>query len=147
MLRPDDEAPDTPNARLPADWQQKCLQPDFDDSAWEEVTGAVSQSPPRKATGSPTRLYLRRTFTIDNPNYTQLRLRFLGARGQVAEVYLNGTLVAELAEGPRKGYGTVTLKPEANALLRRGANCLAVYCYSDEGKSLSVDVGLEATDY
>jgi len=138
---------DTPQAAGPAGWQQKCLQADFDDSAWPEQTGPVEYRPPRNGPDGPSHLYLRRTFTVDDKEYTAVRLRFLGARGQKAEIHLNGVLLAELLESPRSGYTAVALQPAAVALLRRGENVLAVHCSHPEGRPLTFDVGVEATAY
>jgi len=118
------------------------LQPDFDDAAWKPAKGPFRLGPDREAEDKSCRLYLRHVFELDIPAST-LRLTYTGDKGQSAKVYLNGVLVATLFDGNRRGRATIPLNSHVVFALRMGKNCLAVRCDNEDGRSVTVDIGLQ----
>jgi hypothetical protein len=132
-----DAAPD-----LPKGW----FTPGFDDAAWADSPGPM-HAVRGKGTAWTTRdILLRRTFTLSEPNYAELRLKLRSEEGQVVRVYLNGVLVAEAFDGARRGYASIPLDNEAAGLLRKGENCLAVHGTSAAGQRQNLDLGLEGVE-
>ena len=118
-------------------------EPGFDDSAWQATPGPM-QARRGKATAWNTRhILLRRTFVLPDPHYSHLRLTLKSVKGQTAEVYLNGVLVARAVDAQRRRYAPIPLDAKAPSLLRKGKNCLAVHATNAGGKGQSLDLGLQ----
>jgi hypothetical protein len=115
----------------------------FDDSAWAAGPGPIRAGKGKGTSWQKRHILLRKTFTLGDETHARLRLKLQAAKGQVAKVYLNGVLVAELVGATRRGYTAVPLAAKAAGLLKRGANCLAVHGRSDSAKGQSLDIGLD----
>jgi hypothetical protein len=85
-------------------------------------------------------IWLRRTVDLPVPagNLTAPHLRV--HHDDDAQVYLNGTLVAELP-GANSGFTYVPLTGAARAALRVGKNTIAVHAHQTRGGQF-IDVGL-----
>ena len=129
---------DTPPT-LPKDW----FTPGFDDSAWANAPGPMHAGKGKGTEWTTRDILLRRTFALAEPSYTALRLKLRSEKGQVARVYLNGTLVAEAHDGARGGYASIPLDGEAARLLKSGRNTLAVHCANTAGQRQGLDLGME----
>jgi hypothetical protein len=106
-------------------------QPDFDASAWK--TGPAPLGP-NGATrlGFVAKLWIRRTFEVPADRVASQPLVSMRNIG-LAEVYLNGRLVAKPGEFSYQ-FRTIAVRPEAGAL-RPGKNLLAVHCAHDRGEA------------
>jgi len=118
-------------------------KPGFDDSAWPACPGPMQSRRGKGTVWSSRHILLRKAFVLSEPDYSQLRLKLLSQRGQVAEVHLNGVLVARAFEGARRRYAVVPLGGGAASLLKKGRNCIAVHCSNAGGRGQSLDVGLQ----
>jgi glycosyl hydrolase family 2 len=114
----------------------------FDDSAWTAGTsgfGARDMRFARVGTEWKTSdIYLRRTIEVPSTPLAAPHLRVF--HDDDAQVYLNGTLVAEL-QGANAGFAYVPLSGAARAALHPGKNALAVHTHQNRGGQF-IDVGL-----
>jgi hypothetical protein len=120
------------------DW----TEPEFDDSAWESGLGVLgSENTPgavvRTLWTTPD-IWARHRFECAALPDGQLLLHI--HHDEDAEVYLNGVLVAELP-GYTTDYTVVPLPAQAQIVLRRGGNLLAVHC-RQTGGGQCIDAGL-----
>jgi hypothetical protein len=123
-----------PGAAPPKGWPD----PKFGDGGWKKVPGPIKGN-----VWKGKQILLRRAFEVDDPDVPRLRLLLKLGRGHTADVYLNGTLVAEVvrAESPRS-YGRIVLSDGATDRLKKGRNVLAIHCEAEKKGEL-VDAGLE----
>jgi hypothetical protein len=119
------------------------FDPAFDDRSWQSGPsgfGAMDTRFARVGTEWKTAdIWLRRTVDLPVPGQLlspQLRVY----HDDDAQVYLNGTLVAELT-GANSGFTYVPLTAAARAALRQGKNTLAVHAHQTRGGQF-IDVGL-----
>jgi hypothetical protein len=121
---------------------EKWFQPEFNDSGWlqgrggfgrEKTPGAVNRTPWTSAD-----IWLRRTFQL--PTVRRNGLMLLVHHDEDVEIYLNGVLAAQAA-GYTTAYEELAILPAALAVLRPGANVLAVHCRQTMGGQY-IDVGL-----
>lgn len=123
-----------------AGWEQ----PDFDASAWSRGPGGFGTAGTPGAVvateWSGPEIWLRRSFPWKG-ELPEGELYLRVHHDEDAEVWLNGTRVAEL-EGYTTSYTLVALGPEARGLLRQGVNTLAVHCRQTGGGQY-IDLGLE----
>src|SRR5258708_7460653 len=114
----------------------------FDDAAWQSGTGGFGAPDTRFArVGTEWKtadIWLRRTVDLPAGNLTAPHLRIF--HDDDAQVYVNGTLVAELP-GANAGFSSVPLTGAARAALRPGKNIIAVHAHQVRGGQF-VDVGL-----
>ncbi len=82
-------------------------------------------------------------FALDTADYVALRLRFRSPRDAHTQVFLNGTLVANILRGQRSGYAKIELDESALSLLRPGANAIRVVGTSVGADNNALDVGLD----
>jgi hypothetical protein len=120
------------------------FDPAFDDAAWQSGPGGFGAMDTRFArVGTEWKtadIWLRRTVDLPVPagNLTAPHLRV--HHDDDAQVYLNGTLVAELP-GANSGFTYVPLTGAARAALRAGKNTIAVHAHQTRGGQF-IDVGL-----
>jgi len=116
--------------------------PEFDDSSWTTGTsgfGAPTTFFARVGTEWKTPdIWLRRTIEIPSATLTEPHLRIF--HDDDAQVYVNGTLAAELP-GANSGFAYVPLSGAARAALRSGKNTLAVHTHQNRGGQF-IDVGI-----
>jgi hypothetical protein len=124
-------------------WQD----PGFDDLSWlqglggfgtEGTPGAVART-----TWDTPEIWIRRSFSLTDEAQTALpdaRLFLRVHHDEDAEVYLNGTEIAELA-GHSTGYLLVPMAGEPASLLRAGENTLAVHVRQTRGGQY-IDLGI-----
>jgi hypothetical protein len=111
---------------------------EFDDSAWKKAPGPIKGN----VWGS-AQILLRRVFEVDEPDVPRLRVLLKLGRGHTADVYLNGTRVAEVVRGESpRSYARIVLSDGATDLLKKGRNVLAVHCTAEK-KGEIVDAGLD----
>jgi hypothetical protein len=135
--------------RAPQTWRYTTTQPPsnwsdstFDDSTW--TTGSSGFGSPdtrfaRVGTEWKTSdIWLRRTIDIPNETLTAPHLRVF--HDDDAQVYVNGTLVAEL-QGANSGFAYVPLSGAAREALRSGKTTLAVHAHQTRGGQF-IDVGI-----
>jgi len=121
---------------------QGWFKPEFDDSSWKEgKSGFGTRGTPgahvRSEWNTPS-IWLRRTFTL--PDLAGQEVQLSIHHDEDAEVYLNGVLAAQLS-GYTTGYETAPINPGARAVLKPGANTVAVRCRQTSGGQY-IDVGL-----
>ena len=85
---------------------------------------------------------IRRTFEWNEDTAAQLALEV--HHDEDAEVYFNGTLVAEL-KGYTTSYVFVPLTSEDREALKKGENTLAVHC-KQTGGGQYIDLGIVALE-
>jgi hypothetical protein len=116
--------------------------PEFDAAAWQESPGGFgTKGTPGAIIGTDwntSDIWIRRTLTLPEPLPANPQL--LIHHDEDAEVYLNGTRIAEL-KGYTTGYITIPLSPEHRQLLRAGENTLALHCRQTRGGQY-IDAGL-----
>ncbi len=116
--------------------------PAFDDAAWPRGPGGFGAMDTRFArVGTEWKtadIWLRRTFDLPAGTLAAPHLRIY--HDDDAQVYLNGTLVAELP-GASSGFAYVPLTGAARAALRPGQNTIAVHAHQIRGGQF-IDVGL-----
>jgi 3-keto-disaccharide hydrolase/glycosyl hydrolase family 2 len=123
------------------------FDPAFEDAAWQSGPsgfGAPDTRFARVGTEWKTSdIWLRRTVDLPAANLTAPHLRVY--HDDDAQVYLNGTLVAELP-GANSGFTYLPLTGAARAALRPGKNTIAVHAHQTRGGQF-IDVGLvDVTD-
>jgi len=116
-------------------------QPDFDDKSWTEgVGGFGTAGTPGAIVGTEwktDRIWLRREFEFDGR--AAGRLYVIVHHDEDAEVYLNGQRIADV-KGFTTDYAAVPTR-DAQKLLRKGRNVLAVCCRQTKGGQY-IDAGL-----
>ncbi len=121
-----------------ADWHK----PEFDDTAWK--TGHAPFADPdgsmyKAATPwSSGKIWLRRTFNLDDPNVAHLFLRL--HNNDRATVFINGVQVRQEG-GNSPGYHWSPLGEAGKRALRKGENVITVLGEQDRRKAF-IDVGL-----
>jgi hypothetical protein len=121
-----------------ADW----LKPAFDDAAWKVGKGGFgTEGTPGaivRTVWNTDDIWLRRKVHVDTVQFDLAGLRL--HHDEDAEVYLNGTKVAEFS-----GYGSTYGVFEATAALKKalvvGENTIAVHCHQTVGGQY-IDVGI-----
>lgn len=138
----------TASDRTPATWRYTTTQPSgnwfdasFDDAAWTAGTSGFGATGTRFANvGTPwtsSDIWLRRAVDVAAvPDAPYLRV----FHDDDAQVYVNGTLVAELA-GANAGFAYVPLTGAARTALQPGKNVIAVHAHQTRGGQF-IDVGL-----
>jgi hypothetical protein len=135
--------------RTPQTWRYTTAQPPsnwsdsaFDDSKWMAGSsgfGAPDTRFARVGTEWKTSdIWLRRTIEIPAATLTSPHLRVF--HDDDAQVYVNGTLVAEL-QGANSGFAYVPLSGAGREALRSGKNTLAVHAHQTRGGQF-IDVGI-----
>ncbi|MHB2033558.1 MAG: glycoside hydrolase family 2 protein [Gemmatimonadaceae bacterium] len=118
-------------------------QPGFDDAAWARGdAGFGTKGTPGsvvRTTWNTGDIWMRRTF--DLPSAALADPYWNIAHDDDADVYLNGTLVAQLS-GYTSGYVRLPLDARAIAALRAGTNTLAVHVHQIKGGQYA-DVGID----
>ena len=116
-------------------------QPDFDDKGWAEgVGGFGTAGTPGAIVGTEwktERIWLRREFEFDSRPLGRLYVTI--HHDEDAEVYLNGQRIADV-KGFTTDYAAVPTR-DAQKLLRKGRNVLAVCCRQTKGGQY-IDAGL-----
>jgi hypothetical protein len=116
--------------------------PAFDDGGWKQGNGGFGRpGTARASVGTPWEtpdIWIRRTFELPPGSLTNPHLRVF--HDDDAEVYLNGERVATLP-GAVGGYSYVPLDATARALLRSGANTLAIHVKQVRGGQY-IDAGV-----
>jgi len=113
----------------------------FDDASWTSGTSGFGAADMRYANvGTPWTtpdIWLRRTVDITAvPAAPHLRV----FHDDDAQIYLNGTLVAELP-GANAGFAYVPLTGAARSALKTGKNVIAVHAHQNRGGQF-IDVGI-----
>jgi tetratricopeptide (TPR) repeat protein len=120
-------------------------EPDFPDGTWlssAELLGYLTYfSRSDRAVPGRTNLWLRREFDLPELPTDKLVLRI--NRNQDAEVYLNGTLVAPVADWSDASV-IVPCSVAGRAALHQGRNILAFHCQDADG-GVRPGVGIYAT--
>jgi len=118
------------------------MQPDFDDTAWQDGLGGFGHT---SDTGTHVRtvwttddLWLRRTFELSEAELVAPQL--IVRHDDDAEIFINGELAARL-EGSNQTYTLHSLPDAVRRLLRPGPNTLAVHVKNTRGAQY-VDAGL-----
>jgi hypothetical protein len=118
--------------------------PDFDDSGWKEGPAGFGR---KDTPGARVRtewttddIWVRRDFTLAKEDLGDLLL--LLHHDEDAEVYLNGVLAAKVT-GYTTAYEEVSIRPEAQKVLRAGKNTIAIHCKQTRGGQY-IDCGLAA---
>lgn len=122
---------------------QGWMDPDFDDSNWQEGPGGFgTEGTPGaivRTVWNTADIWLRRSFELDRvPTEGELALAI--HHDEDAEVYLNGQLVAR-TRGYLTGYTIMPLLSNAQKALKPGRNVVAVHCRQTRGGQY-IDVGL-----
>ncbi len=117
------------------------LQPDFNDSAWQEGPSGfgVSDTPGttvRTVWNTPD-IWMRREVSLSAGELKDAQAWFY--HDDEAEVYINGVLAIK-AGGWTTQYENFELTPAGKAALKPGKNLIAVHCHQDSGGQY-VDVG------
>jgi len=121
----------------PAGWEK----PAFDDSTWKKgPAGFGTKDTPgtvvRTQWNTPD-IWIRRTFQLARiPEQPHLSIH----HDEDAQVYINGTLVAEL-KGYTTSYVQVGLDEKARGALKTGTNCIAIHCKQSTGGQY-IDAGI-----
>ena len=129
------------NRRPEGDW----TDPFYDDSAWDDVEGAIGSRDRREAKtrwgGDDTDVWVRRTFNLDKDlsGAGQILLDF--SHDDVFELYVNGRKVVDTGNTWRDDV-ILELPPEVTATLKAGKNVIAAHCHNTVGGSF-VDFGLK----
>ena len=114
--------------QVPAGW----YMPEFDDSQWQEGQFPVGTFHDDRSRaifpGDARYCYIRMKFNAEEIDFT--RLRILPRIRHIANVYLNGHMIARFVydgnEGGYKNGEPLDLHPEAPRLLKPGENVLAI---------------------
>jgi len=126
-------------AAPPPDW----MRANFDDAGWSQGNaGFGTKGTPGsvvRTTWNTADIWMRRTF--DLPSAALADPYWNIAHDDDADVYLNGTLVAQLS-GYTSGYVRLPLDARAIAALRAGTNTLAVHVHQIKGGQYA-DVGID----
>ena len=121
--------------------------PGYDDAKWTDVKGPLREQRGKGDAEEPRHILARKTFTVGDVSYAKARLILkLTARDCLVEVYINGTKVARIVRRPHKP-DPIPLTGAAAALLKPGANTLAVHCILKTSTSRlgrGLDIGLQA---
>jgi arylsulfatase A-like enzyme len=121
-----------------ADWHK----PEFNDAAWKKGSAPFADPavPLYKAATpwSSGKIWLRQTFTLDDPNVGHLFLRI--HNNDRATIFINGKQVRQEG-GHSPSYRWSPLGEVGKQALRRGENVIAVLCEQERHKPF-VDVGL-----
>jgi len=135
--------------KQPQTWRYTTSEPaegwekaDFDDSDWQVGQGGFgTKGTPgtvvRTEWNTPD-IWLRRTFELDEAKFSRPYL--LIHHDEDAEVYINGQLVAELADYTTS-YVRTALDEKAGSALKAGTNCMAIHCRQTGGGQY-IDAGL-----
>ena len=134
----------------PRTWRYTTTEPpaawfnsDFDDGAWaqgeagfgtKDTPGAVVRT-----TWNSSDIWIRRTFDLTSATLAEPHWNI--NHDEDADVYLNGTLVAQLP-GYSSGYVRIPLNAQARAALRAGRNVLAVHVHQTTGGQY-IDIGID----
>ncbi|MBS1524090.1 MAG: DUF4965 domain-containing protein [Bacteroidetes bacterium] len=111
----------------------------FNDSKWDTGSAPFSDDKTQaKTVWNSKDIWVRRTFTLDNPNVNKLLLKLY--HDDNVEVYLNGTEVFTNV-GWTSDFELIPLKDVAKTLLRKGTNVLAIHCANTAGAAW-LDAGL-----
>ncbi len=126
-------------AAPPPDW----MRSNFDDAGWSQGdAGFGTKGTPGsvvRTSWNTADIWMRRTF--DLPSAALADPYWNIAHDDDADVYLNGTLVAQLS-GYTSGYVRLPLDARAIAALRAGTNTLAVHVHQIKGGQYA-DVGID----
>jgi hypothetical protein len=121
------------------EWQS----PSYDDSSWAKGPGGFgTRGTPGAVVRSEWRtpeIWIRRRFELPERKLDG-EIALLIHHDEDAEVYLNGVLAAR-ATGYTTDYGHFRIRSEAKAVLKPGANTIAVHCRQTRGGQY-IDVGL-----
>jgi hypothetical protein len=119
------------------------MNPNFDDSAWKEGPAGFGtpQTPNTvvRTTWNTADIWIRRTVELP-ANLTLTNPTLMIHHDEDAEVYINGTLAAQVAQY-NNDYEPVKLDTTAARLLKAGTNTIAVHCHQTVGGQF-IDVGL-----
>jgi hypothetical protein len=121
------------------------FKPEFkENSSWRAGEGGFGMAFTRgsrvQTTWDTPNIWLRKTFTIDNEDFSHARLQL--HHDKDAEVYLNGVL-AFSGKGYLVDYALFDIAPAAVATLKPGRNTIAVHCRQTAGGQF-IDVGIVA---
>lgn len=123
------------------DW----FKPEFNDAAWKQgPSGFGTRATPGarvRTEWNSADIWLRREFTLTETAGQEPQL--LIHHDEDAEVYLNGTLAAQLA-GYTTDYEPAPLLPNGRAALKPGTNLVAVHCRQTGGGQY-IDLGFVTT--
>ena len=136
-------------------WTAKCLfddapagdwiAPDYDDSAWKEVEGAIGSRDRREAKtrwgGNDRDVWVRRTFTLENDLSGAGRVLLDYSHDDVFELYVNGHKVVDTGNKWRDDV-ILELPAEVTSTLKAGKNVIAAHCHNTVGGAF-VDFGLK----
>jgi len=125
----------------PASWRyttekptQNWMQPGFVDSKWPEgKSGFGKRGTPGALIGTTwdtTDIWLRKE--VDIPKEKSKNLQFWVHHDEDAEIYINGTLAAEMP-GWTSSYDFFPLRKQAIAALHPGKNVIAAHCHQTGG--------------
>jgi hypothetical protein len=132
----------------PADWQYTTEHPDekwnfpATEVDWKKgPAGFGTQGTPGavvRTEWNTSDIWLRREFTIVNPNAANLEFRI--HHDEDAEVYIDGKLAARL-KGYTVDYERVPIRRDASLLLRPGKHLIAIHCHQQTGGQY-IDAGI-----
>ncbi len=136
-------------------WQYTLTKPannwhttSYDDSSWLSGRGGFgSLGLPNSVVRSVWEekdIWLRQHITIKKLPDTNKDLAFRIHHDEDTQIYLNGTLIADIT-GWTQCYSTIDIDDKYFKLLKKGDNLLAVHCRQTTGGEY-IDVGLEAID-
>lgn len=118
------------------------MKPAFDASGWQSGPGGFgSQGTPGAVIGTEWTtddVWLRRTFRLDAVDFSLAAIRIY--HDEDAEVYVNGTLVLQVA-GFQNSYANIDVTAALRKALKAGDNTLAVHCHQTQGGQ-GIDVGI-----
>jgi hypothetical protein len=121
-----------------ADWTRSS----FDDASWLTAYGGFGSGTVLgfhiNTDWSTSDIWMRQSFTVSDPDFESLVLGF--HHDDDLEVYLNGAVIFQQS-GFTNDYGETNLGDDARALLKAGANEIAVHCHNNDGPGY-VDVSL-----
>ncbi|HVW16024.1 MAG TPA: DUF4965 domain-containing protein [Mucilaginibacter sp.] len=111
----------------------------FNDNNWDTGSAPFSDDKTQaKTVWASKDIWVRRTFTLDNPNVNKLILKLY--HDDNVEVYLNGTEIFTNV-GWTSDFELIPLKEAVKTLLRKGTNVLAIHCANTAGAAW-LDAGL-----
>ncbi|MBS1503381.1 MAG: DUF5127 domain-containing protein, partial [Bacteroidetes bacterium] len=111
----------------------------FNDNNWDTGGAPFSDDKTQaKTVWASKDIWVRRTFTLDNPNVNKLILKLY--HDDNVEVYLNGTEIFTNV-GWTSDFELIPLKEAVKTLLRKGTNVLAIHCANTAGAAW-LDAGL-----
>ncbi len=119
------------------DW----IKPSFDDSGWKSGEAPFGTVGGSRTTwnDTPGDIWIRRTIIL--PTTPTKNLQFNIFHDEDTEIYVNGTLAAEVPDY-NNGYEPVAITPEALALLKPGAAVtLCAHVHQTKGGQV-IDIGL-----